>query len=67
MENLAQYLKANKIKQRDLAERLDISRAYMSQIAGRKRTPPLKLALRIKDALDGGFPLEGLVKDGGEE
>lgn len=45
---LKQYLKNNRVKQKDFAEALGISAPHLSQIANGVAVPSLKLSLLIK-------------------
>ena len=50
---LKDYLKQNKIKQKDFAVKLDIGEAHLSEITNDKTLPSLKLALLIEENTQG--------------
>lgn len=64
MENkpnaLARYLDGR--KRSEFAAKVDISAAYLTQLAGGIRAPGLDIALRIERETDGAVPLESWPK-----
>jgi transcriptional regulator with XRE-family HTH domain len=57
MEQLSTYLTDNSIKQKDFAERLGVSNAYMSQILNGRRRPSFDLMCKIAAESDQAVPL----------
>ena len=58
--SVAAFLEETGTTQRQLAERLGVSRAYVSLIASGDRQPALDLAVLIEELT--GVPVESLVK-----
>ncbi len=57
--NLAEYKEKNGLTGRELARRLEISDAYLSQVLSGQRTPSKKLARRISSLT--GIPVLNLL------
>ena len=53
MTQLRDFLSATKTKQSDLARRLGVSVAYMSELVNGSKTPGFELAFKIEDATGG--------------
>jgi len=63
---LKKYFIASGIKQSDLADRLGISQAFLSQLLNGRRTPSLELAVRIERLTGGAVPAASWVAPDGE-
>lgn len=61
MATLSEYLKENDITQSAFAQRVGVSRSYMSEIVSGIRTPRLQLALQIQTASGGQVDIASLV------
>lgn len=53
MTQLRDFLAASKTKQSDLAKRLGVSVAYMSELVNGSKSPGYELAFKIEDATGG--------------
>ncbi len=53
MTQLRDFLATTKTKQSDLAKRLGVSVAYMSELVNGSKSPGYELAFRIEDATSG--------------
>ncbi|MFS0980798.1 helix-turn-helix domain-containing protein [Enterococcus casseliflavus] len=60
-DNLKKYRKNNKLSQKDLAEQLELSRSYMSELESQKRKPSLETVKKIALKLD--LSIADLVDD----
>ncbi len=60
---LRKYLKDNKIKYRDFAEKLGIPEQSLKNISCGTQRPGLKLALKIEELTSGNVTPSQLVKD----
>ena len=59
---LADYLRGSGTTQRDFAARLGLSPSYVCEIAGGRKTPGLRLAVRIERATGGAVSATSLAR-----
>ena len=55
--DLADYLKDNKLKQRDFAAELGVSASYLNEIVRRVKLPTITLAAQIEAKTSGAVPI----------
>jgi DNA-binding transcriptional regulator YdaS (Cro superfamily) len=61
LTRLANYLKDNRIKQKDFAETIGVSEGYLSQICKGTHSPSLSVAVRVEDATSGAVTVRDLL------
>lgn len=70
MKTLSQYLSDRQISQSAFAEKVEASRSFINEIAAGRKTPGLRLALRIERETGGevtALSLSTLQKTGGRK
>lgn len=60
MTALGDFMKANGLNDEKAAEALDVSRPYVTRLRLGKRSPSLRLAVRIEEWSGGKVPATGL-------
>lgn len=63
MAKLREHLKEKRITQRAFADRVGVSKAYMSEIASGLKVPSLEVAVRIQRATDGDVAVESWIPE----
>jgi DNA-binding XRE family transcriptional regulator len=62
MTKLREHLATTGTRQSDLAEKVGVSRPYMSQLVGGTKMPGLELAIKIEAATDGAVTVRSWLK-----